>query len=87
MSDGYPIGLTDDEKHIFDMGWSAASANLALIWEGYKENNPGNHEGVVTEFDNFMSMVLLRLQGATNEDLAMVAELRGDEEMANYLRE
>lgn len=78
----YPAGLSDEEKNLFDQGWSAASASLAVIWEGYKMESSSESEAY-KGFDRFMNMVSLKLQGASNQDLAEVAVLNGYPEMAS----
>jgi hypothetical protein len=83
MDDGYPAEVkTDQDKYMYDIGWTEAAVNLYEIFESFKVNNPNN---TLEAFDNFMAVTVLKAHGASVDDMISVAALRNDPELVSIL--
>jgi hypothetical protein len=69
----------------FQVGWNSATASILEIWQEVTRLHKDPQE-VFKNFDAFMTMCELRMNGATWEEIATVAEINDKFELADDIR-
>jgi hypothetical protein len=75
----------EEDSLDFTRGWMGATVSFLEIWESIKEEYP-KAEDRVRNIDMFMTLCELRMNGATWEEIATVAELNDMPELAQEAR-